>query len=140
MPGDVRRDHLGVRTAGQRNARTGPRRGQRAPVVRAQLDHPQPVVLGRGRQTQLDGPAVQLPRQCGRQGRRRVDDDQVTGMQDARQVAEPRVPQVAAGARRDQHRDVVAAQPALLGRLAGLDDRHGVQLGHGAATIRSCDL
>jgi hypothetical protein len=70
---------------------------------------------------QVDRSAVGAPRrQRGRQRRRRVDDEQVSGREDGGQVEHARVREATARAVGHEHADLVAAQPARLGRLAGL--------------------
>jgi hypothetical protein len=55
----------------------------------------------------------------GRDGRRGVHDDEVSRCEQAGQVAEAVVGE--AGGRADQQAHLVAGQPALLGRLGGLE-------------------
>ena len=76
--------------------------------LRRDMEHRLRAVLARGRQRRG-------------QGGRRVDDEQVAGRQEPRQVAELRVLDPAAGAIGDHQPDLVALQAAGLGGRRGLE-------------------
>jgi hypothetical protein len=100
----------------------------------AQLDDPA-VVAATGQrrgEAQLELGAVGAPcGQCRGKRGRGVDDDQVARAQEVGQVARPRVGQATVAAR-DEHADVVARQPAGLGRRVGLQALGQLEGGLGA--------
>ena len=93
-------------------------------VAEPELDDPDVVVAARSGsgQSQLELRAVGARRRQGsREGGRRVDDEQVAGREEARQVDEAGVLDRRAGGVGDEQPHVVAAAAARLGRLVRLE-------------------
>ena len=93
-------------------------------VAEPELDDPDVVVASRGRggEPQLELSAVAARRgQRGREGRRRVDHEQVAGREEARQVDEAGVLDRRVGRVGDEQPHVVAAAAVRLGRLVRLE-------------------
>ena len=110
--------------AGRRRTSPGRTAGE-APAVATELDEPRAPVVARNRRRQ-----VKAERRVGaedadrrRQGGGGVDDEQVTRVEQLRELGEAGVLDAAAAAVGDQQADVVATGPANLGGLAGLGQR-----------------
>ncbi len=113
------------RSAGREAQDESRRTAGEAPAVATQLDEPRAPVVARNRRRQ-----VKAERRVGaedanrrRQGGGGVDDEQVTRVEQLRELGEAGVLDAAAAAVGDQKADIVAAGPADLGGLAGFGQR-----------------
>ena len=127
----MRREQLRPPALRQRDGQALAAAAERLAGGRAQLDEPA-VRADLRREPELEA----VRRQRGGQRRRGVHDEEVTGLEEPRQVAEARVDELEVVARRDEHRDVVPTVPADLGRLVRLQPNGSLEGAH-ASTVSS---